>query len=115
MTKGDRSAMVRFSSCDFTTKKRGTFKSVGEVGCRVSYPESEDSYDSPADCLRFLTLFCDDFFCLWDPIMKMDCKFISHAPHPPRSPTREHQKGMAFQRTGVRDTLGYTRTSKMPT
>ena len=45
----------------------------------------------------------------------MDCKFISHAPRPPRSPTREHQKGVAFQLTGVRDTLRYTRTSKMPT
>ena len=32
----------------------------------------------------------------------MDCKFISHAPRPPRSPTREHQKGVAFQLTGVK-------------
>ena len=38
----------------------------------------------------------------------MDCKFISHAPRPPRSPTREHQKGVAFQLTGVRDTLIYS-------
>ena len=43
----------------------------------------------------------------------MDCKFISHAPRPPRSPTREHQKGVAFQLTGVRDTLRYIRTSNI--
>ena len=115
MTKWDRSAMVRFSSCDFTTEKCGTFKSVGEVGCWVSDSESEDSYDSPADCLRFLTLFCDDLFCLWDHIMKMDCNNISHASRPPRSPTKEHQKRVPFKLTGVRDTRRYTRTSKMPT
>ena len=80
----DRSAMVRFSSCDFTTKKRGMFKSVGVVGCWVSDSESEDSYDSPADCLRFFTLFCDIFLCLWDPIMKMEC-FNNYALHPPWS------------------------------
>ena len=37
--------------------------------------------------------------------MKMDCKFISHTARPPRSPTREHQKGVAFQLAGVGDTL----------
>ena len=32
----------------------------------------------------------------------MDCKCISHAPRPPRSPIREHQNGVAFQLTGVK-------------
>ena len=45
----------------------------------------------------------------------MECKFISHAPRPPRSPTREQQDGVAFHLTGVRDTLRYTCTSKIPT
>ena len=113
MTKENRSAMVRFSSCDFTTKKRGTFKSVDEVGCWVSGSELEDSHDSPVDCLPFLTLWGDGFFMIPHNVHWL--KFVSCALRPPRSPTREHQNGVACQLTGVRDTLRYTRTNRMPT
>ena len=42
-------------------------RSADDVDCYVSGSESDDSYDSPVDCLRFFTFGCDFLLCLFIP------------------------------------------------